>query len=502
MLDNSFQQPEFVDFYLPFGGKLKKENRWVKLASKVPWDVVEQCYKENLASSGMGAPTISSRIAYGALLIKERLGVSDEETLEQLSESPYLQYFVGLTEYRDEALFDPSMMVHFRSRFSQEHHRKINETIIARAVESTSENKNSEDDDQDPPAFKGKLLIDASCTPADITYPTDMKLLNEAREKTEGYIDIMYETLKKLNISPKSKPRTYRQTARKDYLGLAKQKRPSAAKRRKAIRKQLNYVKRNLGHIKRLIEIDSAALQVLSVYEYKCLLVIHTLYEQQQHMFENKVRQVADRIVSISQPHVRPIVRGKASSKVEFGAKISISYQAEGYVSLDRLSWDAYNEGNDLIGQVEGYKARFGYYPTSVHADAIYQNRANRKYCKELGIRLTGKPLGRPRKRTEQNKQELDAEKQQRKQDEIDRIPVEGKFGNVKRKGTLQRIMAKLAHTSESVIHIGFVVLNLEKWQREEVLGRFLSMILMIHQELRILLRVIQRQPFRQTTFS
>ena len=252
----------------------------------------------------------------------------------------------------------------------------------------------------------------------------------------------------------------------------------------------------------RYIEIDSAALQVLSVYEYKCLLVIHTLYEQQQHMFENKVRQVADRIVSISQPHVRPIVRGKASSKVEFGAKISISYQAEGYVSLDRLSWDAYNEGNDLIGQVEGYKARFGYYPTSVHADAIYQNRANRKYCKELGIRLTGKPLGRPRKRTEQNKQELDAEKQQRKQDEIDRIPVEGKFGNVKRKGTLQRIMAKLAHTSESVIHIGFVVLNLEKWQREEVLGRFLSMILMIHQELRILLRVIQRQPFRQTTFS
>lgn len=468
MLENNFQQQEFVDFYLPFGGKLKKENRWVKLAEKVPWDIIEDCYSESLSSSNMGAPALSSRIAYGALIIKERLGVTDEETVEQLSESPYLQYFVGLSEFKDKALFDPSMMVHFRSRFSQEHHRRINNAIIQRATES------EEDDDGDngsaTPGHKGKLLIDATCTPADITYPTDLKLLNEAREKTERYIDEIHGYLKRLGKHEGKKPRTYRERARKDYLNIAKLKKCSKSKRRAAIRKQLNYLGRNLSHIEAMVSKERGLLKVLDAYHYKCLLVIHTLYEQQLQMFESRSNQVADRIVSISQPHVRPIVRGKASSKVEFGAKVSISVLAEGYVTVDNLKWDAYNETVDLVGQVENYKVRFGYYPESVHADKLYQSRTNRKYCKELGIRLTGKPLGRPKKRTEENKEEFDTEQKQRRQDEIDRIPVEGKFGNVKRKGTLQRIMAKLAHTAESVIHVGFVVLNLEKWLRLELL--------------------------------
>lgn len=469
MLDNKFLQQEFVDFYLPFGGKLKKENRWVKLSEKVPWDIVEDCYSESMCSSNMGAPAISSRIAYGALIIKERLGVTDEETVEQLCESPYLQYFAGLTEFLDGALFDPSMMVHFRSRFTQEHHRRINDAIIRQATQS--DHGEDGDDGGVPPASKRKLLIDATCTPADITYPTDLKLLNEAREKTERYIDAIHEHFKRLGEQQEKKPRTYREKARKDYLNIAKLKKCSKRKRRAAIRKQLNYLGRNLGHIEAMVARERGVLRVLGGYHYRCLLVIHTLYQQQLHLFTSRSTQVADRIVSISQPHVRPIVRGKASAKVEFGAKVSISVLAEGYVSVDHLSWDAYNETADLIRQVEGYKARFGYYPESVHADKLYQSRANRNYCKALGIRLTGKPLGRPKKRTEENKTELDAEAMQRRQDEIDRNPVEGKFGNAKRKGTLQRIMARLAHTGESVIHVGFVVLNLEKWLRQDLLA-------------------------------
>jgi len=175
---------------------------------------------------------------------------------------------------------------------------------------------------------------------------------------------------------------------------------------------------------------------------------------------------VADRIVSISQPHVRPIVRGKAGKKVEFGAKISVSHVCGGYVSLHRLSWDAYNESGDLVSQIETYRKHFGCYPASVHADKIYLTRANRRYCKEREIRLSGPALGRPRKVTEENAAELKAQKKQHRQDELDRIPVEGKFGNAKRKGTLERIMAKLVHTSVSVINIGLIVLNLDTWLR------------------------------------
>jgi len=179
-------------------------------------------------------------------------------------------------------------------------------------------------------------------------------------------------------------------------------------------------------------------------------------------MYENRIHKIADRIVSISQPHIRPIVRGKAKSNVEFGAKVSISL-VDGFSFVDRISWDSYNESGDLTEQIEKYHKRFGFYPESVHADKIYRNRDNRRYCKKYGIRLSGPPLGRPKKVTAENAEQLKLDNQQHRQDEIDRIAVEGKFGQGKRRFTLARIMAKLAGTSEVVIMISFMVMNLEK---------------------------------------
>ena len=413
----------------------------------------------------MGAPAKTGRMAYGALVIKERLGITDEETAEQVGENPYLQYFLGLEEYRNGDVFDPSMMVHFRARFTQEHHRLINEKLILASTAKTKDADKPQDKGKDdgPPKNSGKLLVDATSTPADIKYPTDLGLLNEAREKTESIIDGLHDMLVNDDPDWTKKPRTYRENARKAYLLIAKQKKPRRQKVRTAIGQQLRYVRRNLGHIDAMLDQDENLLSSLSGYMYKCLLVIRTLYDQQLKMYENKTHSVADRIVSISQPHVRPIVRGKAAKPTEFGAKISISHQAEGYVSLDTLSWDAYNEQSDLPAQIEGYPARFGFYPKSVHADMIYRTRENRRYCTDRGIRLSGKPLGRPRKETSANNAELKEQRRLQRQDEIDRIPVEGKFGNSKRGGTLQRIMAKLSHTSESVIHVAILVLNLEK---------------------------------------
>ena len=471
MLKADPHQTEFVDFYLPFNGRLKASNRWLKLAALVPWDDVERCYRESFAGTGMGAPAKSGRLAFGALLIKERLGVTDEETLEQICENPYLQYFLGFKELCESAPFDSSMMVHFRSRFTTEHHELINTKIIEAATGSEDQSNVDEDNDAgDEPPNSGKLLVDASCTPADIRYPTDLGLLNEAREKSEAVIDQLHKYIVGTKGQSAKKPRTYRRNARKQYLSVAKQKKPGAKKIRKAIGQQLNYLRRNLGHIATMTSSHPRLLGMLSRYDYKCLLVIHTFYEQQRQMHKLRTHSVADRIVSISQPHVRPIVRGKAGERVEFGAKISISHQKDGYVSLDTLSWDAYNESGDLPSQIERYKKRFGDYPASVHADTIYRNRENRKYCKALNIRLSGKPLGRPKKPTAENAAELKAQKRLERQDERDRIPVEGKFGNCKRKGTLGRVMAKLAHTSESVIHVGIIMLNLEKYLRAVLL--------------------------------
>jgi len=468
MIRNHPNQTEFIDFIHPFGGKLPASNRWVKLAQIVPWDEIETLYSKAFAKTKMGAPALSGRIAFGALVIKERLSTTDEETVAQIQENLFLQYFLGLHQYKEEPLFDPSMMVHFRSRFSQEDFQEINDIIINSSIEKKVDDDSENDDDQtsstppDLPTHGGKLLVDATCTPADITYPTDLKLLNEAREKTELFIDLLHEPF----VGEKKKPRTYRIQARKKYLDVAKQKRPGKKKIRKALKQQLGFVRRNLSHIDQQLE-NGSSLTQLSHYQLRNLQVIHTLYAQQLHKYESNSLSIPDRIVSISQPHIRPIVRGKSGKAVEFGAKISVSHLADGYVAIDKLSWDAYNESGDLTSQIERYKERFGYYPVSVHVDSIYRNRLNRDYCKNLGIRLTGKPLGRPPKVTEKNKELLQATKKQMQQDERDRIPVEGKFGNAKRKGSLGRVMAKLATTAESVIHVGIIVLNLDKRLRE-----------------------------------
>ena len=304
------------------------------------------------------------------------------------------------------------------------------------------------------------MIIDATCAPADIRYPTDLSLLNEAREKTEKIIDILHKPLK----GKIKKVRTYRQKARREYLKVAKKRRPSKKIIRKAIGKQLRYIRRNLRYIQELSEVSS--LSLLTNKQYQDLQVIKKLYEQQLYMYENKVNSVKKRIVSISQPHVRPIVRGKAGSPVEFGAKISLS-AVDGFVFLDRLSWESYNEAGDMIRQIELYKKRFGYYPESVHVDKIYRNRLNRAYCKDHEIRLSGPPLGRPKK--------VDKDQQkQTKEDELARIPIEGKIGNGKRRYGLNRIMAKLEETSETTIATIILVMNMEKILRDFLLLIFL----------------------------
>ena len=447
-------QLTFENFYLPFGGHLRDDNRWVILADQIPWDQIEDAYGE-LFCDDNGCPAKSARMALGALLIKERLDVSDRETVEQIKENPYLQYFLGLMEYQDDPPFDHSMMTHFRKRFDKDILSDINESIVQGAMEETAEGNNThdlDDDGNEPPSNNGKLIADATCTPADIAYPTDLSLVNEAREKSEEMIDAMHE----LFIGIRKKPRTYRQQARKAYLAVAKQKKPGAKKIRKAIGQQLRYLKRNLGHIDRMAE--EGLLIHLSKRLYRLLLVIKELYRQQQWMYETRTHSIGDRLVSLYQPHVRPIVRGKAKSTVEFGAKVSISL-VDGFSFVEKIGWDAYNESCDLIEQIKQYHQRFGCYPESVHVDQIYRTRENRKFCKKQGIRLSGPPLGRPTEDTALLKEQ----KKLQRQDELDRNAVEGKFGQGKRRFSLGRIMTKLAQTSEVSILISFIVMNLEK---------------------------------------
>ena len=415
-------------------------------------------------------------MALGALLIKEKCKFTDTETVEQITENPYLQYFIGLREYQDKPPFDPSLMVHFRKRFTAEILNEINEEIC-RAAKKAEEKKDDDDNKLEPPpsgntvaadepssqeekssfeiypANKGKLILDATCTPADIRYPRDISLLNEAREKLDDFIDIVHKALGKLG----RRPRTYRQVARRFYLSIVHNKKPGKKVIRKAIGKQLRYVRRNLNALDCLLAV-AGDRHGLSQKHLETLETIRVLYEQQLYMHTHHTHKVNDRIVSISQPHVRPIVRGKVTADTEFGAKVAISI-VDGYAHVEKLSWDAFNESKTLIESVECYRQRFGYYPEAVLADKIYRTKDNLRYCEEHNIRLSGPRLGRPPANKDKNKEQKRIERQ----DARERNAVEGKFGQGKRRYGLARIMARLKETAESVICLQFLVMNLER---------------------------------------
>ena len=210
---------------------------------------------------------------------------------------------------------------------------------------------------------------------------------------------------------------------------------------------QLRFLKRNLNSIEKLL--DNHPTMPLTPKYLKNLMLINTLYDQQKQMYNSCSHSVEDRIVSIHQPHVRPIVRGKTQAKVEFGAKIHVSV-IDGISFLDELSCDAFNEGSHMMDYVEQYRRRFGFYPRELLADQIYCNRANRASLKEKGIKLLAKPLGRPLAVTVHVSPG-------------ERNPIEGKFGQAKTGYGLNRIKARLQGTSETWIACIILVLNLVK---------------------------------------
>ena len=127
-------ETELENFELPFGGKLSEDNRWVIMAKLIPWSEVEEEYAKKFTLE-IGAPAKSSRMALGSLIIKEKLGISDRETVEQIKENPYLQYFLGMSAYSNEAPFDASMLVHFRKRIGGELVNRINRKMVKNNVE-------------------------------------------------------------------------------------------------------------------------------------------------------------------------------------------------------------------------------------------------------------------------------------------------------------------------------------------------------------------------------
>ena len=465
-------QLSIKEFSMPFDAELNPNNRWVIMAGIIPWDTFAREYYKHFKTN-RGAPTLDARLVLGVVIIKHVMKLDDQGVIEMIQENPYMQYFLGLSAFTHKPVMDSSSLVHIRRRIDlsifeamtdelMRRGQKLTESKISSTKKSKGRKKDQDKADQDnhdqntpspEVSNKGKLQLDATVADAEIKFPTDLDLLNQGREKAEELIDFLYGELQ-MNV----KPRDYRREARKNYLNLSKKKRKGEKELRKGIKAQINYLKRDVGLINKQLDIAQklGKSQLFDRHQLKYFYVIQHLLVQQREMFKEKKHSVENRIVSIHQPHIRPIIRGKAKAKVEFGAKINVSLD-DGYARIDHFDWNAFNEGVDLPTQVERYREFHGYYPALVQVDKIYLNRENRRWLKERGIQHTGDPLGRKQKVSSQTAYQ----KRKKRKDCAERNRIEGKFGQGKRGYGLNDIKARTSSTSMSWIGAIVFVMNI-----------------------------------------
>lgn len=447
------RQITLFDFNQSLGTELDEDNEWILLAEAIPWGRLEEAYKAQFSST-TGHPAKPLRMVLGSLIVQKRKKCSDRGLIKEIQENPYIQYFIGMERYSTRAPFGATSLVNFRKHLPVEMLIEANEIILSVCGE-TAEHSNS-NEGKNAAAAKtpdeevenlGTAILDATCSPSNIRYPQDVSLLNEAREKLEDMIDYFHKSYR-----PWDKPRTYRRVARREYLAFAKARRHTKKVLRSTLRKQLNYVKRDMEYVDDYLNAGCVLPEKYAgLYE-----IIKVLYGQQKYMFDNNTNRVDNRIVSLSQHWLRPIVRGKAKSPTEFGAKYDVSIDEKGHARLEKISFDAYNESTILQKSLEAYKARNGHFPKRVLVDQIYRTRENIAFCKENNITISGPKLGRKFSGEQGEKQ-----KRAEYQDNTDRIEVERFFSLEKRCNGAGLIVTKLEETTLTSIALSVLVTNL-----------------------------------------
>lgn len=415
---------------LPFGGKLSLNNRWIKMHDVMPWQELEGIYRKHF--SNLGRPGKDSQLINGLLIVKHQMVLSDVEVVELFLENPYIQYFCGYDQFVVEGEIESSTLARVRKRLGVEYFRKFEDEIL----QILKSRKIIKDNEQ---------MVDATVFPSNVTYPTDTGLIENARQ---WVVEVIKKVIKAEGL--KKKVRTYCRKARRTYLRFQKKRRHSDKEIRKTKKQLLQYVGRNISQLRDLLtDIKEIPQKTLGQIKSR-LIVAEKIYWQQRTMVRNKVRSIENRVISFHRPEVRPIVRGKSGRDVEFGPKASLSC-VDGYLFLDKFSYEAYHEGVVLKEDIAEHKRKFDKEPEVVITDKIYGTLENRKMLKEKGIKASLIPLGRKCERSKEEEKWVRLKQNKRSE-------IEGKIGVVKVHYGLERVLYK---NEEIGIRMGLLAMNL-----------------------------------------
>jgi len=292
------------------------------------------------------------------------------------------------------------------------------------------------------------MFTDATCYESEMRYPTDQKLLWECVEK--GY-DLMCKASRQLGIH---RPRTKSLDVEKANLTYRKQRKHNKTQTRRIARRLLDLLGKVLREIRKM-DREHEAAKLFTDREKQTIDIITKAYRQQCNHFQSgdARESIPNRIVSVSKPYVRPIVRGKETKNVEFGAKCN-NILVDGISFIEKLSFNAFNEGARLPHCIKMHRRLFGMDAKKIGGDTSYAGTANRDLCKELKIQTSFVKRGKPFK--EMNEKDFVRQELAR----VRATAMEGSFGTQKEHYSMRRIKARRKETEILYIFFGIHTAN------------------------------------------
>ena len=302
----------------------------------------------------------SAKIAL--MVVKAYTGFSDRQPVEHLNGNIHYQMFCGI-------MIDPSS--------------PITNFKIVSAIRNEIASRLDIDTLQDVLASHWKpyldnlhvCMTDATCYESHLRFPTDMKLLWESIEWLYRHI---CGHCRELGIR---RPRNKYADVSESYLSYCKKRKRKLSRTRMLKRRMIRLLEKLLIQRDEIHREYGVSLRYTKDYR-KRLSIIRKVLVQEKEMFEG--RKVSDRIVSINRHYIRPIVRGKETKPIEFGAKVN-NIQIDGVSFIEHLSFKAFNEGIRLKECIRIQQKLMNVRVRCVAADSIYANNANRKFCTKYG---------------------------------------------------------------------------------------------------------------------
>ena len=425
--------------------KLDENHELIKISKTIDWanlsDKLAQFYCPD-----NGRPTKPSRAKVGLLILKHLYRFSDDDVIDLIRRDLYAQYLCDVSFSEAIKFIHPASLVKFRKKIGLKGIKLIEEEVLNSLKRAK--------------LLKGrKLASEATVVPSNIAYPTDVSLLEKARQKAAQYLG------KVKGLGAKTY-RTYKRAAKKIFVQYQKIRCHTIKSRKKAQKQIRQFSQRNIRQLEEAVNnvklsIKNTGLEAINSADKAKKQFIEKAQEfldtaskiltQQKDIYQ--ALPVKERIVSVHQPHIRPMVRGKYPVNVEFGPKILLNLK-NNFLFLEHLSFNNTSDSQLLDTSLKGYKGRFGFFPTQLAADRGFWPKENRQLAENYNIKkiaienkgkssyLKGKPFRERLRRL--------------------RCSIEAKISLAKRKYGLSRACYNIQNGEEIWVRLGLIAMNLK----------------------------------------